>query len=339
MYYLWVDNILFGVVDMSSQKFLIPDGIEYYTGDEALLFQNLKTSVLKIFNKYKYEFVVTPVIDSINNLNNLNGDNLKNYTISLSNRNELGVRADITPQISRLDYQSYKKNKSNKYSYMGDIYRESGSSFERNNPFQVGAEYFGHISDDIDINLLKMCYEIITLSKIKRIIIELNDSFFINTHISSLKLSQNEKQQLTNLIKLKSKDEISQYYKSKNLSRRKLNELCDLLALDGSVNMIKKIQDFSEKYNYKSHKSVQSLKSIINKIKSLKNTEVIIDLCSLNSMDYETSFNYTFYVDKLRKPIAYGGRYESYVLKDGTIRYATGFSIDLKDVVSVYEKK
>ena len=338
MYYLWVDYILFGFVDMNSQKFLIPDGIEYYTGDEAILFQNLKTSVLKIFNKYKYEFVVTPVIDSLNNLNNLNGDNLKNYTISLSNRKELGIRADITPQISRLDYQSYKKNKSNKFSYMGDIYRESESSFDRNNPFQVGAEYFGYISDDIDISLLKMCYEIINLSKTKRIIIELSDSFFINMYINSLKLNDNEKKQLTDLISLKSIDEINQYYKTKKLSSRKLNELHDLLKLDGTENIIKKIQDFSKKYNYKSQENIKRLRSITNKIKNLKNVEIIIDLCSLNSMDYETSFNYTFYVEKLRKPIAFGGRYESYLLKDGTIRYATGFSVDLKDVVTIYEK-
>ena len=338
MYYLWVDYILFGDADMNSQKFLIPDGIEYYTGGEALLFQNLKTSVLKIFNKYEYEFVVTPIIDSINNLNNLNGDNLKNYTISLSDRKELGIRSDITPQISRLDYQSYKKNKSNKFSYMGDIYRESESPFDRNNPFQVGAEYFGRISDDIDISLLKMCYEIIILSKTKRIIIELNDSFFINTYISSLKLNDNEKKQLMDLISLKSIEEINQYYKTKKLSNRKLNELYDLLKLDGSINIIKNIQDFSKKYNYKSQQNINSLISITNKIKNLKNTEVIIDLCSLNSMDYETSFNYTFYVEKLRKPIAFGGRYESYLLKDETMRHATGFSVDLKDVVTIYEK-
>jgi len=338
MYYLWINYILFGTVNMNSQKFLIPDGIEYYTGEEALLFQNLKTSVLKIFNKYKYEFVVTPVIDSLNNLNNLNGDNLKNYTISLSDRKELGIRADITPQITRLDYQSYKKNKSNKFSYMGDIYRESESSFDRNNPFQVGAEYFGRISDDIDISLLKMCYEIINLSKTKRIIIELNDSFFINTYINSLKLNDNEKKQLIALISLKSIDEINQYYKTKKLSNRKLNELQDLLNLAGTANIIKLINDFSKKYNYKSQLNIKSLKSITNKIKNLKNVEIIIDLCSLNSMDYETSFNYTFYVGKLRKPIAFGGRYESYLLKDGTIRNATGFSVDLKDVVTIYEK-
>ncbi len=338
MYYLWFDYILFGIADMNSQKFLIPDGIEYYTGDEALLFQNLKSSVLKIFNKYKYEFVVTPVVDSINNLNNLNGVNLKNYTISLSDRKELGIRADITPQISRLDYQSYKKNKSNKFSYMGDIYRESESPFDRNNPYQVGAEYFGNISDSVDVSLLKMCYELIKLSKTKRIIIELSDSFFINRYINSLNLNDNEKKYLINLISLKSIDEINQYYKTKKISNRKLNELWDLLKLDGSLSIIKKIQNFSKKYNYQSQQNIESLKLITSKIKNLKDSEVIIDLCSLNSMDYETSFNYTFYVEKLRKPIAFGGRYESYLLKDGTMRHATGFSVDLKDIVTVYEK-
>ena len=337
MYHLWVDNILFGSVDMNTQKFLIPDGIEYYTGDEALLFQNLKTSVLKIFNKYKYEFVITPVVDSINNLNNLNGEYITN-TISLSDRKELGIRADITPQISRLDYQSYKTNKSNKFSYMGDIYRESKSSFERSNPFQVGAEFFGNVSDNIDINLLKMCHEIIALSKSKRIVIELNDSFFINTYINKLNLDDKARKHLIHLISLKSMNEITQYYKLKKLTNRKLMELHDLLQLVGPASIIKKIEEFSKKYKYKSQKSMKSLKSILNQIKILKNTDVIIDLCSLNSMDYETSFNYTFYVDKLRKPIAFGGRYESYALKDDSMRNATGFSIDLKDIVTVYEK-
>ena len=337
MYHLWVDNILFGSVDMNTQKFLIPDGIEYYTGDEALLFQNLKTSVLKIFNKYKYEFVVTPVVDSINNLNNLNGDYIAN-TMSLSDKRELGIRADITPQISRLDYQSYKTNKSNKFSYMGDIYRESKSSFERSNPFQVGAEYFGNITDKVDINLLKMCHESITWTKTKRIVIELNDSYFINTYINKLSIDDTTRKQLIHLISLKSMDEITQYYKSKKLSNRKLIELHELLELAGPASTMKKIEEFSKKYKYESKKCIKSLKSIFNQITSLKNTDVIIDLCSLNSMDYETSFNYTFYVDKLRKPIAFGGRYESYALKDDSMRNATGFSVDLKDIVTVYEK-
>ena len=59
---------------MNIQKFLIPDGIDYYTGKDAVLFEKLKSAVINIFKKYKYEFVVTPVVDSINNLNNLSKD-------------------------------------------------------------------------------------------------------------------------------------------------------------------------------------------------------------------------------------------------------------------------
>ena len=55
-------------------------------------------------------------------------------------------------------------------------------------------------------------------------------------------------------------------------------------------------------------------------------------------MDYESGFNYSFYVNNLRKPIALGGRYDSYKSNDGSIRNATGFSIDLKDIITVYEK-
>ena len=142
---------------MTSQKFLIPDGIEYYTGKEAILFEDLKSSVLSIFRKYKYKFVVTPIIDSLSNLTNLNSDNLKNFTIPVSQSKDLGIRADITPQIARLDYQSYQKDSSNKYAYMGDIYRETTSSFDRNNPFQIGAEFFGNVNDSVDVDLIKMC--------------------------------------------------------------------------------------------------------------------------------------------------------------------------------------
>ena len=56
---------------MTSQKFLIPDGLEYYTGKEAILFEDLKSSVLSIFKKYKYKLVVTPVIEFIGSISRI----------------------------------------------------------------------------------------------------------------------------------------------------------------------------------------------------------------------------------------------------------------------------
>jgi ATP phosphoribosyltransferase regulatory subunit len=323
---------------MNIQKFLIPDGIDYYTGKDAVLFEKLKLAVINIFKKYKYEFVITPIVDSINNLNNLSKDNLKNITVSLSDRKELGIRSDITPQISKLDYQSYKKNKSNKFSYMGDIYRETESPFDRNNPFQVGAEYFGIITDSIDMRMIKMCHEIAMLSKSKKILIELNDAYFINKFFSTLNISTKDKHKLSNLISIKSIDEVTYFFNSKKLPIKKLNEITELLKLSGGASIIKSIKQFSKKYNYNADSNIKSLKKITENISSFKNTDIIIDICSLSSMDYETSFNYTFYIEKLRRPFAFGGRYQSYTLNDRTVRHATGFSLDLKDVVTLHEK-
>ena len=338
MYYFGVNNLLFGVKYMSSQKFLIPDGIEYYSGKEALLFERLKSSVIKIFKKYRYQFVVTPIIDSLNNLTSLNGDNLKNYTTRISHTRDLGVRADITPQIVRLDYQSHHLNKSNKYCYMGDIYRETLSSFERNNPFQIGAEYFGHVSNSIDIDLIKMCHEIVSLSRTKSIVLDLNDSFFVNSFLRTLKISDRDKDELILLINMKSIDEIKVFLKEAKVPTRKYDEISELISFDGPTTIIKKLKNFCKRYSYNASENIKAISNISNKLKTLKGTTINIDLCSLKNMDYESGFNYSFYIDNLRKPIALGGRYDSYKCNDGSIRNATGFSIDLKDVITVYEK-
>ena len=80
---------------------------------------------------------------------------MKNFTTRLSHTKDLGIRADITPQVVRLDYQSYENKKSNKYSYMGDIYRETSSPFDRNNPFQVGAEFLEELMITLILNFIK----------------------------------------------------------------------------------------------------------------------------------------------------------------------------------------
>ena len=338
MYYFGVNNLLFSLQFMTIQKFLIPDGIEYYDNKQALLFENIRSSVLNIFKRYKYKLVITPIVDSVNNLTSLNDDKLKNCIISATNKNGLGIRSDITPQIARLDYQSYSNNKSYKYSYMGDIYRETSSLFDRNNPYQIGAEYFGDISDDVDIEILKMCIKIISLSKAKKIFLELSDASFVHKFINSLKISNNNKLILINLINLKSVEEIKFFFKQKRISNNKFQELSDLMSLDGPYNDSRKIKSFINKYNHYSSINIKSLSRISRDMKKINNIEVSIDLCSIKSVDYESTFNYCFYVENLRKAIATGGRYDAYTYDDNVIRNATGFSIDLKDIITIYEK-
>ena len=126
---------------------------------------------------------------------------------------------------------------------------------------------------------------------------------------------------------MKSIDELNIFLKSHKVATQKKDELNELISLDGPVEIISDLKKFSKKYSYNATKNIKSIQNISSKLKHLKNVEINIDLSSIKSMDYESGFNYSFYVDNLRKPIAVGGRYDSYKIDDKYIRKATGFSM------------
>ena len=139
---------------MKSKNFFIPDGVEYFMPEDAVKFEKLKSKILNIYSKYKYQYIIPPIFDSLDNLLNLKSTDLDSETtfvLDKSSRSEVGIRADITPQISRIDYQVSKGKGNTRFSYMGDILRLSPGPFDRLNPYQTGAEYFGKISQSVDI--------------------------------------------------------------------------------------------------------------------------------------------------------------------------------------------
>ena len=324
---------------MKTKNFLIPDGIEYYMPPEAEKFEQLKYKILGIYKKYKYKYVIPPIFDNLDNLLNLKSKDLDNETIIISNNetgSNIGIRADITPQISKIDYQSLKANDSSRFSYMGDIMRPSSKIFERKNPYQIGAEYFGKLDKKVDIEIIKLMIDIISLSKEKKIIVELGDLSFINNLLSSLDISYQNKLQLIDLINLKSKTEIKEFFSKYNLSSKKLIFLLELLDLSGDIKILKELKSVINKFKMDNLSKLNDLSFISNAIHKFKNSsEVHIDLCELHGFEYQTSIIYSVYLPNLRHEIARGGRYDAYGLTNGAIRTATGFSLDLKDILNL----
>ena len=89
---------------MTNNDFFIPNGIEYCMPEEARKFEKLKSQTIKVFNKYGYNYVIPPIVDSLNNLLTLNSNDLKEKTVKFQNSTSgetFGIRADITPQICK----------------------------------------------------------------------------------------------------------------------------------------------------------------------------------------------------------------------------------------------
>ena len=323
---------------MTNNNFFIPNGIEYYMPEEAKKFDKLKSQTIKIFDKYGYDYVIPPIADSLVNLFNLNSSDLQEKTMSFQDSNsgdKFGIRADITPQIAKIDlHLSKHKNVPNKLAYLGDIIRVSHDQFDRINPYQVGAEYFGIIKPSVDVELIKILVAILTLSKNSKIIIELGDLSIVNQLLASLSLTIDDRNLLISLINIKSKDEIIVFFKEKKLKQNIMKIICELIDFNGQINLLPKIKKILNKYNTKLYLNLKDLDYIAKKIIKLKGVyDVHVDLCNLNTLNYQTDIIYSAYVPNMRKEIAKGGRYSVNINNNG--RQAAGFSLDLKDLYHI----
>ena len=320
---------------MTNNDFFIPNGIEYCMPEEAKKFEKLKLQTIKVFNKYGYNYVIPPIVDSLNNLLTLNSSDLKEKTVKFQNSTSgetFGIRADITPQIAKIDLHLSKNKKSiNRLAYLGDIIRVSPNKFDRINPYQIGAEYFGNLTPSVDIELIQMLIEILSLSKKSKIIIELGDLSIITKLLDSLSLTNNDRFLLIDLINVKSKNDIIKFFMDRNLKKNVMTTICELIDCNGKLNLLPKIKKSLSKSKITFTTKLKELEFIAKKIVKLNNIQdVHIDLCNLNTLNYQTDIIYTAYIRNMRKEIATGGRYTVNSNKD--IRYASGFSLDLKDI-------
>ena len=324
---------------MKSKNFLIPDGIEYYIGDNATNFDRIKSKIIKIYNKYDYTHIIPPIFDSLENLLNLNSTDLDKktaYILDRSNGNEIGVRADITPQISKVDYQITNGQGNSKFSYMGDILCLSPGPFDRINPFQTGVEHFGNVSKKIDIEIIKLMIDVISLSKQRKIVIELGDLSFINNLLIDLNISEDNRLKLIDLINLKSKIEIKDFFKDLKLPNKKLFLLLNLIDISGDISVLSELKKLSKSFKQDLSNEIDELISIsksINRVSDI--SQVQIDLCELHGFSYQKGLIYSAYVPGLRKEIARGGRYTAYITESDKKRLATGFSLDVKDILDL----
>ncbi|MBT5644434.1 MAG: hypothetical protein HOJ42_04820 [Gammaproteobacteria bacterium] len=230
---------------MKAKNFYIPDGIEYYMPSDAVKLEKIKSKILKIYAKYNYTYVIPPIFDNLDNLLNLKSTDLDSETALVLDKRtskEIGIRADITPQISKIDYQMTKGSGNSRFSYMGDILRLSPGPFDRINPYQTGAEYFGKLNNSIDIEIIKLMIDLVLLSNEKKIVIELGDLSFINNLLLDLNLNDFNRSALIDLINLKSTCEIKEFFKINKLNVKKLNLLIELINLSGDIKVLKELK-------------------------------------------------------------------------------------------------
>ncbi len=306
----------------------LPEGIDELTGTEAIAFESVRRQLLDLYADKGFGLVIPPMVEYVESLL-LTSDSVDQKTFkfldSVSGK-MLGVHADITPQIARIDAKSGSENIA-KYCYINAILQTKADDFYASrSPIQAGAELYGSEDVSADIEVIELMLDSLKLLSINSIVLSLGNVAIFNAMIEQESLSNEQISQLKQIFVRRSTPDLNVFLNNNAL--RSADQFSQLMKLEGDASILDEaLEVFKDLPKAKS--AVEDLIKINNQL-DIANIKVIVDLAELRAYEYHTGVVFSAYNENYSKALAQGGRYNGLSESFGQSRAATGFSFDLK---------
>ena len=316
-----------------SETWLLPDGVADVLPEQAQVIETLRRDALDFLASRGYQLVYTPFIEYIESLSSLSESNqdldLATFKVidQLSGR-LLGVRADMTPQVARIDAHVHPVEGVARYCYAGTVLHTKPQGFNTTRaPLQLGAELFGSDSIDADVEMVDVMLSLLEKAGLAEgIHLDLGHVGLFRSLVRLAGLNKATERQLSDLYQRKALPELAEF--TQNLKFGKdfytLGRYAsDLSALQENLNA-EIFVDVEFKHAFDALKTTQT------EIQARwPNLHIGIDVVELRSYHYHTGLMYAVYAPNRAAPLAQGGRYDGIGEHFGRARPATGFSCDL----------
>ncbi|NQD93873.1 ATP phosphoribosyltransferase regulatory subunit [Pseudomonas sp. CrR25] len=319
-------------------RWLLPDGIEEVLPPEAARIEVARRQVLDLFQRWGYEFVVTPHIEYLESLLTGAGQDLDLRTFKvtdpLSGR-QMGFRADITPQVARIDAHTLRREGPSRLCYAGSVLHAQPRALTTSrSPIQLGAELYGDASPASDVEVISLLVDMLELAAVPDVHMDLGHVGIYRGLARAAGLSGEVEQQLFDALQRKAMDEIDALTAALPPSLGKM--LRALAELCGGREVLDLAQACLVEAPDEVHAALDDLLAIADAL-SLRYPELPLyfDLGELRGYHYHTGVVFAAFVPGVGQSIAQGGRYDDIGADFGRARPATGFSTDLKTLVSL----
>jgi ATP phosphoribosyltransferase regulatory subunit len=319
-------------------RWLLPDGIEEVLPPEAARIEVARRQVLNLFQRWGYEFVVTPHIEYLESLLTGAGQDLDLRTFKvvdpLSGR-QMGFRADITPQVARIDAHTLRREGPSRLCYAGSVLHAQPRALTTSrSPIQLGAELYGDASPASDVEVISLLVNTLELAAVPDVHMDLGHVGIYRGLARAAKLSGAVEQQLFDALQRKAMDEIAAL--TEDLPAQLSKMLRSLAELCGGREVLDLAQACLVEAPDDVHAALDELLAIADAL-SLRYPELPLyfDLGELRGYHYHTGVVFAAFVPGEGSAIAQGGRYDDIGADFGRARPATGFSTDLKTLVTL----
>lgn len=318
---------------------LLPDGVEDLLPTTAAKLELARQSLLSLFSRWGYDYVMPPKLEFIDSLLTGTGKDLDLQTVKVIDQISgrlMGLPADITPQVARMDAHSIGGEGVSRLCYAGSVVRARPEGFVGSRtPIKVGAELFGDAEPKSDLEIVSLMVGSLLALGLSDVQLELGDVSLFRTLIDKAQLDEDTRDEIFALIQKKANHALAQATQ-RNIQDpgladtiNRLPLLCgDFSVLDEASELFAEHSDLLdgvERLRQLSH-------GLLNRYPNLR---ISIDLSELRGFNYHTGAVFSAYDAGSGQLVARGGRYDNVGELFGRSRPATGFDIEISSLVDL----
>jgi ATP phosphoribosyltransferase regulatory subunit len=317
-------------------RWLLPEHIEDILPGEAMRIEALRRRILDLFFKSRFELVMPPLVEFTDSLLTGTGRDLDLRTFKLVDQlsgRMMGVRADITPQVARIDAHLLNRRGVTRLCYCGSVLhaRPAGPGATRE-PIQIGAEIYGHAGVASDLEIQTLLCQALKAAGAKGLRMDIGHVAVFRALVHAAGIAGERERELFEA--LQKKDVPTLRSLTRKLDAKTRNALLLLPELYGGQEVLalaeKKLPD------------IKTLKSALGTLRALAKAAPIplsFDLAELRGYHYHSGVVFDAYCDGVTGAVARGGRYDEVGKAFGRPRPATGFSIELRSLASTIKTR
>ena len=312
-------------------RWLLPEDIADVLPAEARKVETLRRAILDLYQSYGYELVAPPILEFLDSLLTGTGSDLNLQTFKLVDQmsgRTLGLRADITPQVARIDAHLLNRAGVTRLCYAGSVAHARtpvGSSARED--LQLGAEIYGCATWEADFEAITLLLKTLSIAGLGKVYLDLSHAGILAGILVDQKLDKETIETLYSLLQTKDRPRLSQW--AACLPAKTTEALMALTELNGPcAEVLVKAKKVLPKHAA-IDQALSDLERLVAAVSSSSGLDLSIDLADLRGYQYHSGVMFAAYVEQLPQPIARGGRYDHVGQAFGRSRPATGFSLDL----------
>jgi ATP phosphoribosyltransferase regulatory subunit len=310
-------------------KWVLPEAIEDILPGQAMKMEGLRRNILDLFFAHGYELVMPPLLEYTDSLLTGTGHDLELRTFKvvdqLSGR-MMGVRADITPQVARIDAHLLNRDGVTRLCYCGSVLhtRPAGPSATRE-PIQIGAELYGEAGVEADLEILQLLCQALELARVRNARVDIGHVAVFRSIAHAAGTGLELEKDLFEALQKKDLPALRSL--TRRMEAKSREALLLLPQLYGGVEVL----DVAEQKLPKLPELGAAL-GMLRRLAGACRMPAGFDLAELRGYHYHSGVVFDAYCDGVSGAVARGGRYDEVGKAFGRARPATGFSIDLRSL-------